>query len=66
MTTLRITDGDVTSARAQVLVLGVARDDGLKIVSGALPTSVRRAIVRDLERIGCTAELGGTWRIPSQ
>ncbi|MFN8214808.1 MAG: leucyl aminopeptidase [Candidatus Nanopelagicales bacterium] len=65
MTTLRITDGDVTSARAQVLVVGVAKDDGLKIVSGALPTSVRRAIIRDLDRIGCTADKGATWRIPA-
>ncbi len=65
MTTLRITDGDVTSARAQVLVVGVARTDELKVVSGALPTSVRRAIIRDLERIGCTADSGSTWRIPA-
>ena len=65
MTTLRITDGDVTSARAQVLVVGVAHDDGLKIVSGALPTSVRRAIARDLDRVGCSAERGTTWRIPA-
>jgi hypothetical protein len=65
VTTLRITDGDVTSARAQVLVVGVTRTDELKVVSGALPTSVRRAIIRDLERIGCSADSGSTWRIPA-
>mgnify|MGYP003450155866 CR=1 FL=1 len=53
MTTLRISDGDVTSARAQVVVVGVTKDDALKIVSGSLPTAVRRTIARDLERIGC-------------
>ncbi|MFN8183418.1 MAG: leucyl aminopeptidase [Candidatus Nanopelagicales bacterium] len=65
MTTLRISDGDVTTARAQVLVVGVAKQDTLKIVSGALPTTVRRSIARDLDRIGCTAEAGQTWRIPA-
>ena len=65
MTTLRISDGDVTSARAQVVVVGVTKDDALKIVSGSLPTAVRRTIARDLERIGCTAERGQTWRIPA-
>ena len=65
MTTLRISDADVTSARAQVLVVGVTKNGALQIVSGALPANVRRSIVRDLERVGCTGEQGSTWRIPS-
>jgi leucyl aminopeptidase len=65
VTTLRIGDADVTATRAQVLVVGVANKDGLHIVSGALPANVRRGIVRDLERIGCDAQVGGTWRIPA-
>lgn len=65
MTTLRISDADVTATRAQVLVVGVTTKDGLQIVSGALPANVRRAIVRDLERIGCDGQVGATWRIPA-
>jgi leucyl aminopeptidase len=55
VTTLRISDADVTSARAQAVVVGIAENDGLQVVSGSLPASVRKAIVRDLERIGCDA-----------
>lgn len=65
MTTLRISEGDVTSARAQVLVVGVAKDDPLRVVSSALPATIRRSIERDLEKVGCDAEPGGTWRIPA-
>ncbi len=65
MTTLRITDADVTSTRAQVLVVGVTDGDGLQIISGALPAGVRRSIVADLQRIGCDGTTGGTWRIPA-
>ncbi|MEZ5185807.1 MAG: leucyl aminopeptidase [Candidatus Nanopelagicales bacterium] len=66
MTTLRISDADVTSTRAQALVVGVAkRGDRLEIVSGALPATVRRSVTSDLERVGCSAEVGHTWRIPS-
>ena len=65
MTNLRIVDGDVVSTRAQALVVGIADDKGLHVVSGALPTTVRRSLVRDLQRIGCTAAVGQTWRIPA-
>ncbi len=65
MTTLRISDADVTATRAQALVVGVAKNDELRIVSGALPANVRRSILRDLTRIGCDATVGQTWRIPA-
>lgn len=66
MTTLRISDGDVTSARAQVLVVGVTKSNGdLQIISGALPAQVRRSLIQALDSIGCSGEPGQTWRIPA-
>lgn len=66
MTTLRISDADVTAARAHVLVVGVTKTNGdLQIISGALPAQVRRSLVQGLESVGCSAEVGSTWRIPA-
>lgn len=66
MTTLRISDADVTAARANVLVVGVTKNNGdLQIISGALPTQVRRSVVQALDSVGCTGEVGVTWRIPA-
>ena len=65
MTTLRISDADVTATRAQALVVGVAKNDELRIVSGSLPANVRRSILRDLARVDCDATVGQTWRIPA-
>ena len=65
MTSLRIVDGDVVATRAAALVVGVTRDGSLQIVSGALPTSIRKRLVKDLETIGCDGAEGATWRIPA-
>ncbi|MCU0297700.1 MAG: leucyl aminopeptidase [Candidatus Nanopelagicales bacterium] len=65
MTTLRISDADVTATRAGVLIVGVNKQGSLQIVSGALPAAVRKAIASDLEKVACDGEPGGLWRIPA-
>ncbi len=65
MTTLRISDADVTATRAGVLIVGVAKAGSLQIVSGALPAAVRKAIAADLDKVACNGELGSVWRIPA-
>ena len=65
MTTLKITDRDPGSVQADVLVVAVTDEDGLRVLGETLPEPARTAIAESLDSVGCDGAVGSQWRVPA-